>query len=134
MAGRKARGNVVVYYNSQNITSYCDSSDLDDAIDQMETTNLASTGVETVAGDPKWTIKLSGMWDNAIDAILAPDAVTPGTKRTAVITYTNGTSTVSYTWTSNAEIGNYSVTAAPGGAITWSATLTLSGAPTRAVA
>jgi len=65
---------------------------------------------------------------------LAPDAVTPGTKRTAVVTYSNGSSTVTYTWTSNAEVGNYQISAAPGGAITWTATLTLSGAPTRTVA
>ena len=131
MAGRKARGNVVVYYNSQNITQYCDSSDLDDAIDQMETTNLASTGVETVAGDPKWTIKLSGMWDNAIDAILAPDAVTPGTKRTAYVAYTGSSATVTYTWTSNAEIANWKIPSKVGDFIKFNCDLALSGTPNR---
>ena len=44
MTARKSRGNTVVMYNSQNITTYCDSADLDAAIEKLETTNLASTG------------------------------------------------------------------------------------------
>jgi trans-2-enoyl-CoA reductase len=131
MAGRKSRGNTTLYYNSNNITSYVDGHDLDDAIDQMETTNLASTGVETVSGDATWTLKMSGMWDNAIDAILGPDAVTPGTKRTAYVTYTGTSATVTYTWTTNAEISNYKISPKVGDFIKFTCDLALSGAPTR---
>jgi len=131
MTARKARGNAVVSYNSNNITAYCDSAELSAAIEQLETTNLASSAAESTAGDPSWTISLSGMWDNALDAILGPDAVTPGTKRTASIALTGSSATVTYTWTSNAEIGDYTVTSAVGDFIKFSATLTLSGAPTR---
>ncbi len=134
MSARKARGNTVVSYNANAITAYCDQADMDAAIDQIETTNLASTGVESTAGDPKFSIKIGGMWDVAIDAILAPDAVTPGTKRTAYIAYTGSSATVTYTWTTNAEIENYAITSAVGNMIKWSATLALSGAPTRASA
>ena len=131
MTARKSRGNVACAYNANVITAYCDGVDLDDAIDQLETTNLASTGKETISGDPKFSIKLSGMWDNAIDAILAPDAVTPGTRRTAYVTFTGSSAAVTFTWTTNAEIENYTITSKTGAFITFSATLALSGAPTR---
>ena len=131
MAARKARGNVTCTYNSNAITAYLDSADLEATIDMLETTNLASTAAESTAGDPSWKISLSGMWDNAIDAILAVDAVTPGTKRTAVMVLTGSTAAVTYTWTTNAEIGDYSVSSAVGDFIKFSATLTLSGAPVR---
>lgn len=131
MTARKARGNIVLTYNSNNITQYCDSVDLEAAIDQLETTNLASSAAESTAGDPSWKIGLSGMWDNALDAIIGPDAVTPGTKRTASAAYTGSSATVTYTWTTNAEVGNYSIPAAVGDFIKFSAELTLSGAPTR---
>ncbi len=131
MTARKSRGNVVVMYNSQNITAYCDSADLDAAIEKLETTNLASTGVETITGDAEWSIGLSGMWENALDAILGPDAVTPGTKRTASIAYTGSSATVTYTWTTNADIENYAIQSAVGDFIKWTADLALSGAPSR---
>lgn len=131
MTARKARGNAAVSYNSNNITQYLDSADLEATIDQLETTNLASTAAESTAGDPSWSISMSGMWDNTIDAIIGPDAVTPGTKRTAVMTLTGSSATVTYTWTSNAEIGDYSINSAVGDFIKFSCTLTLSGAPTR---
>ena len=134
MTARKARGNVTVTYNSNAITAYLDSADLEATIDQLETTNLASTAAESTAGDPSWSISVSGMWDNAIDAILAPDAVTPGTKRTAVVTYVGSTGTVTYTWTANAEIANYKISAKVGDKISWSGELALSGAPNRAAA
>jgi len=131
MTARKSRSNAVCYYNSVNLTAYCDGADLDSAIDQIDTTNLASTGKESIAGDPKWSIKLSGMWDTALDNAIGPDAVTPGTSRTAYVAYTGTTATSTYTWTSNAQIENYTITSKTGAMITFSATLALSGAPTR---
>lgn len=131
MSARKARGNTVVSFNGTAITAYCDQADVDAAIDQIETTNLASTGAESTAGDPKWSIKVGGMWDNALDAVIGPEAVTPGTKRTAYIAYTGSSATITYTWTSNAEIENYTITSQVGSMIKWSGTLALSGAPSR---
>ncbi len=131
MSARKSRGNTAASFNGTAITAYCDQADLDATINQIETTNLASTGAESTAGDPKFSIKLGGMWDAALDAVLGPEAVTPGTKRTAYIAYTGSSATVTYTWTSNAEIENYAITSAVGNMIKWTATLALSGAPTR---
>ncbi len=131
MTARKSRGNVVVSFNGTALTAYCDGADLDMAIDQLETTNLASTGAESTAGDTKYSIKLSGMWDNALDAVLGPEAVTPGTKRNASIALTGSSATVTYGWTANAEIENYTINSKTKAFITFSATLALSGAPTR---
>lgn len=131
---RKSRGNVAVTFNGTAITTYCNKADLDNAIEQLDTTNLGSSGKETISGDPEWSIALEGMWEVALDTVIGPEAVTPGTKRTAVIAFTGASQTATYTWTSNAEIQDYKVSAAVGGFITWTATLALSGAPTRAVA
>ncbi|GIV82785.1 MAG: hypothetical protein KatS3mg051_2139 [Anaerolineae bacterium] len=128
----KAAGNVTVTYNGQNIKAYCNSADLQATIDQIDVTDFASTAKEFITGFGEWTINLGGPWDPTLDGYLAPDAVTPGTKRTASIAFDDGSTTVTYTWTSNAEIGDYQIQASnPTEAITWSAVLRLSGAPTR---
>ena len=134
MAGYKAQGNVTCTYNSNAVTNYINQADLQSTLQQIEVTTLGDTGKVNIVDAAEWSIALGGPWHPTLDGYLAPDAVTPGTSRTAVITYSNGSSTVSYTWTSNAQIGDYQVQAAPGRAITWSASLILSGAPTRTVA
>ena len=129
----KSEGNVSVTYNSNSITAYCNQADVAATIDQLDATDLASTAKESITGFAEWSISLGGHWDSTVDGYLAPDAVSPGTKRTAVIGYTDsGDTEVTYTWTSNAEIQDYSISSATGGLITWSATLMLSGAPSRA--
>ena len=131
----KGQGNTAVTFNSNALTNYCNQADLSATIDDIETTHFGSTGRESIAGTSTWSISLGGDFDSVVDGYLAPDAITTGTKRTAVITFTDdGGTDVSYTWTSNAEIGDYSVTSTPTGKIEWSATLRLSGAPTRATA
>ena len=129
----KSEGNAVVTYNSNNISAYCNQADVQATIDQLDSTNLASTAKESVTGFGEWSISIGGQWDSTIDGYLAPDAVTPGTKRTCSIAYTDsGSTTVTYTWTSNAEIQDYAISSATGALISWTATLMLSGAPSRA--
>lgn len=131
---RKARSNVAVTFNGTDITQYCSKAELDSTIEQLEVTNLASTAKEMISGDAEWSIPLEGMWEIALDNVLGPEAVTPGTKRTAVIAFDGASQTATYTWTSNAEVEGYKIGGQVGGFITWTATLTLSGAPSRAVA
>lgn len=131
---RKSRGNVTVTFNGTAITAYCNKADLDNAIEQLEVTNLASTGKEMISGDPEWSIALEGMWEIALDNVIGPEATTPGTKRTAVIAFVGASQTATYTWTSNAEIQDYKISAQVGGFLSWTATLALSGAPNRTVA
>lgn len=128
----KGATNTTCTYNSNDLTSFCSQADLQATLDSIDVTNLASTGTETISPITTWTIPLQGFWDATVDGYLAPDAVTPGTKRTAVITFTDAaSSTVTYTWTSNAEVGNYQISSQPKQAITFSAELRLSGAPVR---
>ncbi len=56
----KTNGNVVVTYNAVNITAYCDQTDLSAAVERLDTTNLASTAKESIAGDTGWTIAIGG--------------------------------------------------------------------------
>lgn len=135
MAAAKSRGNVVVSYNTNAITGYVNQADMSAALDVLDATVLNSTGAVNVADTTTWELAIGGPWESALDTILAPDAITPGTKRTAYVSYSSGGGqTVTYTWTSNAEISNYEINAAPDALITWSATLALSGAPGRGVA
>lgn len=130
----KSRGNVTFTYNSVALTNYCDQAELNAAIDRLEVTDFGSTAVETIAGDATWTITASGPADPAVDNVLGPDAVTPGTARTAAIAYDLGATTVTYTWTSNCELESYTLTGEVGGVTRWDASFSLSGAPNRAVA
>jgi hypothetical protein len=131
MAARKSLGNVTVTYNSQNLTQYLKQADLDAAVNRLETTNLASTGMESIADTTKWTIGFNGFWDKALDDIIGPDVVTVGTLRTVVMTITGSTGTVTYTWTSKGEIENYKISAAAGQFVSHDTQLALSGAPVR---
>lgn len=128
----KAAGNTTVTYNSNAITAYCDKAELDAAAETVDVTDLASTANEFITTFANWSIPLGGPWDPTLDGYLAPDAVTTGTARTAVITFSDGTTTITYTWTSTAYLENYKVSSSsPTDAIRWEATLKLSGAPVR---
>lgn len=128
----KGQGNTTVTYNSNALTNYCNQADLSATIEDLETTHFGSTGRQSIAGTSTWAISLGGDFDSVVDGYLAPDAITTGTKRTAAIAFEDDAGvTVTYTWTSNAEIGEYSITSTPTGKIEWSATLRLSGNPSR---
>jgi hypothetical protein len=129
----KSAGNVTVSYNSNDLESYCDTAQIAAQLSTIDVTNLASTAAEWLTGFADWSIPIGGPWDATLDGFLAPDAVTPGTKRDCVMTLTDAASTtITYTWTANAEIQDYNITSAPTEAIKWTATLKLSGAPNRA--
>lgn len=134
---QKARGNTTVTYNGNAITNYVTQADMERTIDQLETTSLGDTAKTFIAGDADNKLTLSGNWTVALDGFLAPDAGS-GTKRTVVIVYTEGSSTVTYTWTASGsnggEIENYAIQSPANGLRTFSCDLKLSGAPTRVAA
>ena len=94
---------------------------------------LASTGREFIQDVVEHSITVSGFWDPTLDGYLQPE-VGLGTKRTAALGMSDGTTTVTYTWTSNCEVSSYEVDMSVGAAGTFSATFTCSGAPGRASA
>ena len=129
----KSLGNVTVTYDSLNITAYLNTQSISAVIAQIDTTNLASTGDEKIAGSGAWQVDVGGMWAKALDDKLGVDAVTPPTTlKTLVVVIGAAGSTVTYTWTTNAFVGNYKIdTTDPKGMIAWSGTLAVSGAPVR---
>ena len=134
---QKARGNTTVSYNSNAITAYVTQADLERTIDQLETTSLGDTAKTYIAGDADNKMTLQGNWTSTVDGYLAPDAGS-GTKRTVVIAYTDGATTVTYTWTASGsnggEIENYTIQSPANGLRTFQCDLKLSGAPTRSAA
>ena len=130
----RAMSNVIVNYNTQDITGACNTAQLAATVNEIETTTLASTGKETTPGQTEWTIDCGGPWSAALDNICGPDVVTPpATKRNASIQFgTASGNKVLYTWTAAAFISSYAVDASnPSEALNWSGTLVLSGAPAR---
>ena len=126
MTATKSAGNIAVTYNSSAITNYCNQVDLEDLVAELEATNLGSTAEESDPGLTNSKVGLGGDWHPTLDGILGPDAYSP-TKRTCVIAYTVGGTTVTWTWTSKAFINNYKRSGAAKDKITWSAQLRLSG-------
>jgi len=130
MAKVKAAGNVAVTYNSNALTAYCNSAALQATVDSLEVSDFSSDGKEYISGLADWTLPLGGDWDPTLDGYLGPDVVTPGTARTSVIAFDDGTTTVTWTWTSKSFLENYTVSGdSPSGSLKWTATLRLSGAP-----
>ena len=133
MAVRGAN-NVVVTYNSNNISAYLNQAELAATIAELEGTNLASTVAEYAPSLASYTLSLGGDFAVAADTILGVDALTP-TLRTCSIKFTDSTgANVTYTWTAKAFITGYSISAQATGKIEHTPTLRLSGTPTRVVA
>ena len=137
----KANANVhVAYYNPniKNITEYLNEFELSNTVGEIESTNLTSTSQTYIPSMTEHSLSLSGDWLTGFDDIFGPDSVTP-VARTVKISFLNpnmgnlGNDVVTYTWT-NAFITGYNISASSGDKITHSATLRLSGPPTRSVA
>ena len=128
----KTLGNVTVTYNSNALTSHLNTQSIEAVVNEIDTTTFSSTAATKIPGSVNWNIPIGGLWSSALSGFLLSDVVTPPTTlRTLVIVIGASGSQVTYTWTSNAFISNYTVNNSdPTGAITWSGTLAVSGAPT----
>lgn len=132
MGATKAPGNITISYNSNALAGYLNQASIDGVIAEIDTTDLASTAMEKIPGLGSWSVPVGGFWDSTLDGYLGPDAIAPpSTLRTLVVVIGPSGSQVTYTWTSNAFISGYKIAAEPGGALTWSGTLSVSGVPTR---
>ena len=131
MAGIKTAGNLTVTYNSNAITAYCNTAAIASQLNQIDTTDLASTAMESIPGLANWSVDCGGNWDPTFDAYLRADMVAPpSTLRTLAVVVGIGGSTVTYTWTANAYVSDWNVDASsPSDGLTWTSTITCSGAP-----
>lgn len=131
MTATKGAGNATVTYNSNALTNYVNSTDLQNLIAELDGTHLGSTAMSSDAGLVKHTLQIGGDWSATLDGYLAPDSRT-GTKRTTVVTFTDsGSNTVTETWTASGDVGgfitNYTRKTTATGKLEWTATLNLSG-------
>jgi|SRR5262252_7328777 len=131
MPATRGAGNSTITYNAIPLTPYVMSPTLTNTINEIEATVLSSTAEESVAGLGSYQMQLEGNWEKALDDVLGPDSIS-GTLRTAVITFGSGAGMVTYTWTTKAFVTNYEISAAATDKLTFTATLRLNGAPTRA--
>lgn len=130
MAAVKSRTNVTLTFNTSSLEEKADNVAFSRNGETIDVTNLASTGREYITDVVANEITASGFWDATLDGYLAP-YVGDGTKYTLVATYDDDSTTITYTWTTNAELSSYEITGAVGSAMAWTATFTLSGSPVR---
>ena len=128
----KSSGNVLVVYNSNALTAFLNQASLEGIVNEIDVTSLASTAGEKIPGLGGWNVPVGGFWTSVLDGYLGPDSISPpASLRTLVVTIGPSGAQSIYTFTSAAFISNYRVSAEPSGALTWSGTLSVSGAPTR---
>ena len=133
----RALGNVVITYNSVNVTAYLNTGSQEATVTAIDTTSLASTGQEQTPGAPAYSYPVGGFWSKALDDVFGADSVSPPTTlRNFSCQIGPVGNRATYTWTGSSTVGafvsDYKVDFTdPMGMITWSGTLTLSGAPTR---
>jgi len=134
MAAVKGAGSVTVTYNSNNITAYVNSASIAASIAELDTTDLASTAMEYIPGLADFTVSLEAPnWDATLDGYIMPDLLTPA-QRTLAIAYSDGTNTVTYTWTSTAFLTAGTLSAEATGLVSLSGiSIRGNGAPGRAV-
>ncbi len=134
-----AAGNVTVSYGADGaenaLTAYLNTTSVEAVVNQIDATDFSSTGTESIAGLPSWSVPIGGHWDSTLDGYLGPDAVAPpATLRSLLVAITDaGSTTITYDWGPTAAyISGYTINASsPAEGITWSGTLTCSGTPTR---
>jgi hypothetical protein len=134
MAAVKGAGSVTVTYNSNNITAYVNSAAIAASIAELDTTDLASTAMEYIPGLADFTVSLEAPnWDATLDGYIMPDLLTPA-QRTLAIAYSDGTNTVTYTWTSASFLTAGTLSAEATGLVSLSGiSIRGNGAPSRAV-
>lgn len=128
----KASGNVLVVYNSNALTAFLNQASIEGIVAELDVTNLASTAGEKIPGLGSWSVPVGGFWTSVLDGYLGPDSLSPPSSlRTLVVTIGPSGAQSIYTFTSASFISNYRINAEPSGAITWSGTLSVTGAPVR---
>lgn len=131
--GVKGPKNCTFTLNAVNLTAYVEQVDLNMAVAELETTNLDSSAQEFIPGLPSYDASIGvTAWDKVVDDVLGPLAITPS-KVTAAIAFKDASGdTITYTWTSEAFVTGYGISAAATGKIGSSPTVRLSGIPNRA--
>ena len=128
MAAIKAAGNITLTLGGTSFTSAVSDLQLQAAVAELETTNLASTAQEYIPGLASWDGSFT-----IVNHTTALDTVLYGmlsTMATAVLAFTDAAAaTVTYTWTSLAFVTGYNVGGSPSGTLGSSPTIRFAGPP-----
>lgn len=128
----RALQNQDLNYNATAIESHLNSVVLEASVEELTSMDFDSTGEEVQAGVQNWTCNATGYWDSTVDGVVAPDALSaPTTLRTLISTTGEATNDTAWTWTTNAFIASYVITAGRG-LINIDVEFGLSGEPARA--
>jgi hypothetical protein len=134
MQGIAVRENVVITFDSLQISNYMNDASLETTVETIDTTTFASTGAENSPGMPSFQVPVGGIWRKALNDKLGAQSADPDGLKTLVIQVGPSGERVTYTWTASstvgAFIGDYKVDFSEvKGIIKWSGTLQVSGAP-----
>lgn len=134
MQGIAVRENVVITYDSLQISDYMNDASLETTVEAIDTTTFASTGAENSPGMPSFKVPIGGIWRKTLhDKLMAHASNPPGLKTLVAQVGPTG-ERATHTWTASstvgAFVGDYKLDFSnPKGIIMWSATLEISGAP-----
>jgi hypothetical protein len=131
-APKKAQGNTTLTYNANALQNWTKSVKVSADGKSIDVTALGDTAKATIADTVEWSVTADFNWDSVIDGYLTPDAITPGTSRTLVLSHDDDTNYVSLTWTSLAQVQSISFDDSVGDVHKGTVTFALSGAPVRA--
>jgi len=135
MAAIRSQGNSTLTFNSNSLTNYVRNVTVTANGNSIDITSLGDTANVSLTDNPTWEVSAElAFWDSTVDGYLTPEIITPGTKRTLVVAKDDGATTVTLTWTSNAEVGQLTLPSAVGAVHNGSVTFRCSGAPTRTTA
>lgn len=127
----KALQGITITYDGDSLEEHLNAASLQATINAIDTTVLSSSAAEKIPGLGDWTINIGGPWSSTLHGYLNPDVVAPpSTLKTLVVVVGQSGSQVTYTWTTNSFISDYSFSLEPTGMITWTGVLSVSGVPT----
>jgi hypothetical protein len=110
-----------------NISTYCDTAEIDQAIDEVEVTGFTATGKEYVLGFADNSFSVGGPWDATLHATLQP---LNGVVGKSLIFGPAGNTAGLVKLSATAMLKNYKISSGIGGAVTWSGEIRISGGVT----
>ena len=124
-------GNFGCWFGGVDVTAHVVSSTLESqqnktAVDTFEVDDLKFT-----PGLTSWRSELKGFWTSALDDVFGEAASNEQNKVTYVFQIGVVPTEVSYTWTDEAFVSSYKIETNIDGALTYTASIALSGPPTR---
>jgi len=135
MAAIRAVLNQDLSYDGTAIEGFMNQHKLEVQVEELDATNYDSVGEEIIAGVQDWTCNVTALWSSALDDAIGPDALAAPSPKKTLVSITGESipsNDTSYTWTTNAFIDEYTITATAAGLVTADIVFGLNGNPVRA--